>query len=246
MKKLKHKWNISPKEAVALQKELRGAIKLTSLTKPIKLIAGVDVSSNRFSNTLYAGIIILSFPELKVIDSAVAKTEATMPYIPGLLSFREIPALLEAWEKLKTKPDLLMVDGQGIAHPRRLGIATHFGLIIDKPTIGCAKSILYGNSKEPGLVPGSLSPLTDRYDPTEIIGTLLRSKARSKPLIISPGNGITLDESVAIVRECLRGYRLPEPTRLAHELVNHYRQSFIVTADSSPPPSGRGESATRE
>ncbi len=222
---MKHKWNVSPQEAISIQKELREAIKLEPLTQPIRFIAGADVSANRFSNTLYAGIIVLAYPELTAIDRATVKMEATIPYIPGLLSFREIPALLEAWEKLKTKPDLIVVDGQGIAHPRRLGIATHFGLLVERSTIGCAKSILYGKNKEPGFTPGSRTNLYDKQN--ETIGTVLRSKVRSKPLIISPGHKITVDESVNIIQSCLHGYRLPEPTRLAHKLVNEYRRSFI-------------------
>ncbi|HYC83171.1 MAG TPA: deoxyribonuclease V [Candidatus Paceibacterota bacterium] len=220
-----HKWDLSPREAIALQKQLRQEIKLETLAHVPRRIAGADVSSNRFSNTLYAGIIVLSFPGLEPVAQSTAKLEATMPYIPGLLSFREIPALLKAWDGLELKPDLLIVDGQGIAHPRRLGIASHFGLLIDRPTIGCAKTILYGNSKEPGLMPGSRSKLKDRGNPDEIIGELLRSKVRSNPLVISPGHRITVDESVSIVQACLRGYRLPEPTRLAHKLVNGYRRS---------------------
>jgi deoxyribonuclease V len=218
-----HTWNVSPKEAIEIQKELRSKINIEPFNKPIKYIAGADVSLNMFSTTAYAGIIVLKYPELIEVEHSVVKTEITFPYIPGLLSFREIPALIEAWEKLKQKPDVIVVDGQGIAHPRRLGIATHFGLVIDMPTIGCAKSILTGIHKDLSVIPGSTTELIDK-NTNERIGTLLRSKIRSNPLIISPGNKITQEEADTIIKDTLRGYRLPEPTRQAHELVNAYRR----------------------
>lgn len=224
---MRHSWNLSPKEAVELQKKLREHISLSPLHKEIRTIAGADVSSNRFSKTLYAGIIVLSYPHFKELDHAVIEMEATMPYIPGLLSFREIPALMKAWDKLKTKPDVLMVDGHGICHPRRLGIATHIGLLLDIPTIGAAKSLLTGTYEELGIEAGSLSYIRDKWNKEEIIGAALRSKACSLPIIISPGNNIRLKESIEIVQESLRGYRLPEPTKKAHELVNTYRKSRL-------------------
>lgn len=147
---------------------------------------------------------------------------AEFPYIPGLLSFREIPALLEAWKQLRMRPDAVLVDGQGIAHPRRLGIATHVGLLIDVPTVGVGKSRLTGAHAEVGPLPGDTQPLLDG---TEVIGTVLRTKPKSNPLFISPGNNIDLASSVALVRACLRGYRLPEPTRLAHMHVNLVRRT---------------------
>lgn len=215
---MRNDWKYTPKEAIELQKQLRERIVLKKLEKPIETIAGVDVSSNRFSKTLYAGFVTLSYPDFTELDHAVICMDATMPYIPGLLSFREIPALMKAWEKLKVKPDLLMVDGQGICHPRRLGIATHLGLLLDMPTIGVAKSKLYGTIVGTGII----DPKNE-----EIIGNVLQSKARSNPLIISPGNLITLNESMRIVQKSLKGYRLPEPTRLAHQLVNRYRKKYI-------------------
>jgi deoxyribonuclease V len=218
-------FDLSPKEAIALQKELANSIRLVPLPHPPKTIAGVDVSLERFGTELFAGIIVLSFPDLTVIEHAVVKIPVTFPYIPGLLSFREIPGLLKCFEQLKKKPDILMVDGQGIAHPRRLGIATHLGLVLDIPTIGCAKSRLYGTYVEPETV-GETAPITDPKT-NEIIGTVLKSKVRSNPLIVSPGHKITVEESIEIVKQCLRGYRLPEPTRLAHELVNRFRKGEV-------------------
>ncbi len=195
------------------------------LGKIPKTIAGADVSLERFGTDLYAGIIVMSYPDLVPIEYAVSKIKVEFPYIPGLLSFREIPGLLDCLRKLKNLPDLIMVDGQGIAHPRRLGIATHLGIVSGIPTIGCAKSNLYGRFDVPmetGVASMMLDPKT-----LEHIGFALKSKERANPLIVSPGNKISVGESLDIVRKCLRGYRLPEPTRLAHELVNRFRKGEI-------------------
>ena len=223
---LTHTFNLPPKEAIALQKTLHERVKLAPLQKVIKTIGGADISLNRFGKIAYAGVIVLSFPDLKVVDYATSEKEIEFPYIPGLLSFRETPSLLLAYEKLKTKPDLLMVDGQGIAHPRRLGIASHFGLFIDKPTIGAAKSVLTGEFKEPPLMAGSFSHLHDQKT-NEIIGAAVRTKSKVKPMIISPGHLITLEESIEIVLKTTRGYRLPEPTGQAHKLVNQVRRGEL-------------------
>lgn len=220
------KWDVSPREAIEIQKSLRDQVKIVPLEKEIKTIGGADVSLNRFSSTLYAGIIVLSYPELETIEYKTIKIETTFPYIPGLLSFREIPGLLKVWESLTVKPDIVMVDGQGIAHPRRLGIATHFGILADVPTIGCAKSVLTGIFDMPANEPGSIEKI---YDKTthEVIGTALRSKKNSNPLIISPGHRVSVDQAHDIVQKTLRGYRLPEPTRQAHLLVNRFRKGEV-------------------
>ncbi len=213
-------------EARKLQQELRACINLSPLGKNVETIAGVDISSNRFSNVLYAGWIVLSYPSLEVIDQSLIKSETKFPYVPGYLSFREIPALLQAYEKLQTKPDVTMVDGQGIAHPRRLGIAVHLGLVLDIATFGCAKSRLYGVGDEPGEEAGSISYMHDPKN-KEVIAAYIRTKDRANPVIISPGNKITLEESLEITRASVRGYRIPEPTRRAHELVNKFRRGEI-------------------
>ncbi len=217
-------WKVAPAEAIRQQTELRKKIQLVPLQKPVTLIGGCDVSMNRFATEGFAGFVTLSYPQLELVDHAVAKDTIPFPYIPGLLSFREIPMLLKAWEKLERKPDLIVVDGVGIAHPRRLGIATHLGLVLDIPTIGCAKSVLTGVYDEPGEEPGSVSYLYDRYNKEEIIGAALRTKAKVKPVFISPGHLITLEESIGIIKTCVRQHRLPEPTRLAHDTVNEYRR----------------------
>ncbi|HZF40388.1 MAG TPA: endonuclease V, partial [Blastocatellia bacterium] len=157
-----HSWDLTPGEAIEVQQRLRNLVRLRPLARPVDTIAGADISFNRFSETVYAGIVVLSLPDLRIIESAGVRSVAKFPYVPGLLSFREAPSLLEVWENLKTKPDVLMLDGQGIAHPRRFGIACHIGVLLDWPTIGCAKSILVGRYGELGLEAGSRSPLVDK------------------------------------------------------------------------------------
>lgn len=217
---LTHRWDLAPGEAVALQKELRDRIRLEPLAKEVRLVAGADISFNKYSDTVYAGIIVLDLSTLHPVAHSLVVTRATFPYIPGLLSFREIPALLEAWEQLKVRPDVLMLDGQGIAHPRGMGIAAHMGLMIDLPTVGCAKSLLYGHYREPGLTRGSRTALMAA---DKKIGYVLRTKDKVKPLIISPGHKITFTEANELVLRCTTKYRLPETTRRAHILVNALR-----------------------
>src|SRR6185436_7205349 len=168
-----HNWDLTPREAIALQQELRTRVRLEPLTREVKTIAGADVSFNKFSETIYTGIVVLRLADLQIIDSVGVRSTAKFPYVPGLLSFREAPSLLEAWERLQTKPDVLMLDGQGIAHPRRLGIACHVGLWLELPTIGCAKSILVGRHEELPPEAGSYVPLIDRG---EQVGVALRTK----------------------------------------------------------------------
>ncbi len=217
-------WNVTPKQAVELQKKLRGEVLIQPLSKthvgPIKTIGGCDVSMSMFAEEGFAGFVVLDVPGLHPVDHAVQKGTIPFPYVPGLLSFREIPMLLAAWKKLRQKPDVLIADGVGIAHPRRLGIASHLGLVLGIPTIGCAKSVLVGTYEEPDNEPGSHSYM---YDKGEIVGAAVRTKRNVKPVFVSPGHLITLDESVETVQACVLRHRLPEPTRLAHNVVNEYR-----------------------
>jgi deoxyribonuclease V len=213
-------WNMTPKEAIEFQKTLIEKIRLIPLSKEITYIGGCDVSMSLFAKDGFAGFITLSYPDLSVVDHSVVKDRIGFPYIPGLLSFREIPMLLKAWEKLKKKPDVIIVDGVGIAHPRRLGIATHLGIVLNVPTIGCAKNVLVGKYEEPENIPGSISYM---YDKDEIVGAAVRTKKNVKPVFISPGHLITLEEAIEIVKRCVLKHRLPEPTRLAHNTVNEYR-----------------------
>lgn len=222
-----NRWNVTPKEAVVLQKELRERVALVPLKKQPTLIGGCDVSMNRFAKRGFAGFVVLDVHTLKIVDHAVVESHIPFPYIPGLLSFREIPMLLKAWEQLKTKPDVIVVDGVGIAHPRRMGIATHLGLALGVPTIGCAKSVLVGTYEEPSHEFGSLSymkvPKGAGEEGSEVVGAALRTKPGVKPVFVSPGHLITLEESIELVKSCVIKHRLPEPTRLAHNTVNEYR-----------------------
>ncbi|WP_116107853.1 deoxyribonuclease V [Lewinella sp. IMCC34191] len=223
---LEHSWQLSPQDAVDLQRKLRQRIELRAAPNPIRLIGGADISFNLYSDVFYAGIVVLDYESLEVVETVLYKETVTFPYIPGLLSFREIPTLLKAWEKLERKPDVTIVDGHGIAHPRRMGIATHFGLVTDSPTLGCAKKVLTGRIAEVGKEAGSVSPIMDK---NELLGYAMRSRLRSNPVYISPGHLTDPDGALAIARHCLRGYKLPEPTRLAHEAVNTFRRSQLPT-----------------
>lgn len=212
---------LSAKEAIAFQQELRSHIDTSELLSPIKTIGGADISFNKFSEIVYAGIIVLSYPDMTEVCRASVIDRTSFPYISGLLAFREVPALLKVWEKLPVKPDVLMLDGQGIAHERRMGIATHFGLIADTPTLGSAKSRLTGSFDAPEDQPFAESALLARNG--EQIGTVLCTKKKCKPVFVSPGHKISLAQSVEIVRNCIGKYRIPTPTRLAHNLVNAVR-----------------------
>jgi deoxyribonuclease V len=216
-----HSWKLTPKEAIALQKELASRVDRRTPLGPCELVAGADISYNRFSPIFYGSVVVLKTSDWSVVEVQDVVGENAFPYIPGLLSFREAPILLQAFAKLKEKPDVVMVDGQGIAHPRRLGIASHLGLWLDLPTIGCAKSRLTGTFEEPAKDAGSMSALMDGK---EEIGKVLRTKKNIQPLYISVGHRIDLDSAVRLVLESCRGYRIPEPTRQAHLHVNEVRR----------------------
>jgi deoxyribonuclease V len=212
---MRHRWNVSVDEALAIQKRLRAEI---PVAEPIALdqihtVAGVDVSYREIGR---AAIAVFSFPDLTLIEQVIATKEAPFPYVPGLLAFREGPVALAALERLRIRPDVLLFDAQGYAHPRRLGLARHLGAYLDQPSIGCAKSRLIGAYEDPGSEPGAWSPLMDGG---EEIGRVVRTKARTNPLFVSVGYRITLPLAVEIVLRCTRGYRLPEPTRIADRLA---------------------------
>jgi|SRR5690606_10958896 len=208
-------WPETIAEATRLQNELRHSVRLENDFPTIRLIAGIDVSIRLKTDTMYAVAVLIDAETLAPIADVAAELPAAFPYVPGYLSFREIPAILEAMKKLPRAPDLLMVDGHGVAHPRRLGIAAHLGALIDRPAIGVAKSKLTGTYHEPDLFKGAHALLMDKR---ERIGTVLRSKDNVKPLFVSPGHRVDHDTAVAMVQKCLTKYRLPEPTRLADKL----------------------------
>lgn len=211
-------WKLTPKEAVALQNELRGNVRLEDDFGRIEKVAGVDMSIGRGWKEGRCAIVVLSFPEMRVIEFAKLSAPVGFPYVPGLLSFRELPLFLQVYDKLREEPDLLMLDGQGCAHPRRFGLACMAGLLVNKPAIGCAKSKLIGVYDEPGNEAGSVSPL---FAPEgERIGDVVRTKTGIKPIFVSPGHRVGFETATRLALKCARGYRIPEPTRQAHLLVS--------------------------
>lgn len=215
-----HTWNLTPKEAVALQQELAGRIILQDdeqHLEHVRYVAGVDMAINEEHEMVRAAVVLLTYPDMEIVEKHVYEEPVRMPYVPGLLSFREAPPVLGAFKQLRQLPDLVMADGQGIAHPRRIGIASHLGLWLGLPTIGCAKSILVGHYKKDALgeEAGSWVPLVDK---NQNIGAVVRTRTRVNPMYISPGHLISVETSVKFVLACAKGYRLPEPTRQADKL----------------------------
>ncbi|MFQ5862227.1 MAG: deoxyribonuclease V [Candidatus Brocadiales bacterium] len=215
-----HPWDVSYKDAVLLQKELRGRLIIKSLPGRPRIVAGADVSYSKLTSKVYASVIIMDFRSMSVIEEASATAEATFPYIPGLLSFREAPVLLKAFSRINRVPDVVLFDGQGIAHPRGVGLASHMGLIIGKPSIGCAKKLLLGEHRPIGDKVGAFSYILHKR---RRIGAALRTREGVKPVFVSPGHKIDVASSIRIVLESCRRYRLPEPIRKAHNLVTLLR-----------------------
>ena len=213
----RHPWDISPAEAIAIQQQLRGEVVREDRLGPVRHVAGVDVGFEEGGAITRAAVVVLGFPSLELEDHAIFRTPTCFPYVPGLLSFREVPAVIGALEKLTVIPDLLLCDGQGIAHPRRFGIASHLGLLCGIPSIGVAKTRLIGEPVEPPDQRGASVPL--RYH-GETIGAILRSRPGVKPLYISIGHRISLTTALDYVMACVTRYRLPETTRWAHRLAS--------------------------
>lgn len=218
----KVQWQGNTLQLRKIQERLSQQISEQPLADRPRTIGGADVSLNRGSSTVYAGIVVLDFETLEPVAESGVVDEVEVPYIPGFLSFREVPALFRAWQALEIKPDVVMVDGHGIMHPRRIGVASHFGLTANVPSLGCAKKPLSGEFIDPELIPGSVS--TVRYQ-GEMRGYCYRSRKNCRPIFISPGTGMSCEDALTITRHCLRGYRLPEPTRQAHEYVNQLRRA---------------------
>ncbi|MDY6953767.1 MAG: deoxyribonuclease V [Thermodesulfobacteriota bacterium] len=216
-----HPWNVPYEEAVAVQKRLCRQILEKALPESIHTIAGADASYRLQGRTVHGAVLVFTFPDLVLTDRAFASLTTAFPYVPGLLSFREAPALEKAFSKLRTRPDVTIFDGQGIAHPRGIGLASHMGLILDLPSIGCAKTRLVGAYPPPGQEKGSTAPL--RYQ-GRLVGAVVRTRAAANPVFVSPGHAITLAEAIGLILDCSRGYRVPEPVRQAHLAVNRYRR----------------------
>ncbi|MGB1206910.1 MAG: deoxyribonuclease V [Chitinophagales bacterium] len=221
---LTHKWDVSPKEAIEIQKKLQAKVRIEPLQKEVKYIAGADISFNRGETTVYASIVVLRLSDLQEVERSLVVGTIEFPYIPGLLSFREVPLLWQAWQQLQQKPDVLVLDGHGIAHNRRFGVASHFGLLVDVPTIGCAKKIFVGTHAKLNEEAGSTA---DIYDNNELLGVVLRSRSKVKPIYISVGHRITLPEALKLMQHCISTYRLPAPTRQAHLIANQMRRGEI-------------------
>lgn len=226
-----HSWDVTPAEARAIQAELAGQVALSDAIglDDIAIVAGVDNAYVKIDGDQQAcaAAVALTFPTLEVIETAVAWRPVSFPYVPGLLSFREIPAVLAACAELTATPDVLLCDGQGYAHPRRFGLASHLGVLLDRPTIGCAKSRLVGRYEEPADDFGAQSPLVDRG---EVVGAVLRIRPGRAPLFISPGHHVSVESAVTIALACSReGEAMPVPTRLAHETVTRARRARLAS-----------------
>jgi deoxyribonuclease V len=221
-----HPWDVSPGEARRIQRELRGRISLSDAVRieDIRHVAGADNAyAERGTETVaFAAVLVFTFPELELVEQHVASCPVTFPYVPGLLSFREAPALLNAFRQVETQPDVILFDAQGYAHPRRLGAASHLGLALDTPSIGCAKSRLIGQYDEPGPDAGDRTPLMDG---DEVVGAVVRTRPGGKPLFVSPGHKLSVATAVEIALACCRGRFMPEPTRLADKLVGEAKRN---------------------
>lgn len=218
---LEHDWNLSPREAIALQKELAPRVVRQNDLPAVETVAGVDTGFENGGKTTRAAIVVMNADTLEVVDQVLHREATRFPYVPGLLSFREVPALLNAFGKLGVMPDLLLCDGQGIAHPRRLGIAAHLGLVTGIPAIGVGKSRLVGRHEEPGTERGDWSPLIDKE---EIIGRVVRTRANVKPVFVSTGHRVSLPTAMQLVLRFTTRYRLPEPIRAADRLSSSWRK----------------------
>jgi deoxyribonuclease V len=201
-------WNVTPDEAVELQEELRERVRIEPLAGPVRHVAGCDIAYDKSSAAAYAGIVVLSLPALEVVDYASEAAQMAFPYIPGLLSFRECPLLLVAWSRLKSDPDAVMLDGHGIAHPRRFGLASHFGVLVGKPSIGCAKTSYVGEFKDPGPTAGAYEYIVDN---SEIVGAVLRTRDKTAPVYVSAGHMIDLEGSIDLALKCVRGFVVGMP-----------------------------------
>jgi deoxyribonuclease V len=221
--KLPSRWNLTPRQATRVQERLRGRVILEDRFEEIRTVAGADISFDPATGTAFGGVIVYRFPELVEIERRSARRKLRFPYVPGLLSFRESPLLIAAFARLTTEPDLILIDGHGLAHPRLFGIACHIGVLFDKPTIGCGKSLLVGEFQEPGESAGSTAALNFKG---ERVGTVLRTRDGVKPIFVTQGNRVSLTTAVRLVRASTDGFRIPKPTREADHYVGELRRAF--------------------
>jgi deoxyribonuclease V len=217
------RWNLTPRQALRLQESLRARVILDDRFGPVRTVAGADLAFDPATETAFAGVIVYRFPQMEELERQMGSARLRFPYVPGLLSFRESPILLRAFARLKTEPDLILIDGHGLAHPRRFGIACHLGVLFDKPTIGCAKSVLVGDFAEPGRRAGSASPLIHAG---EQVGVALRTRDSVRPIFVTQGHRVSLGSAVELVSRCLDGFRIPKPTREADHYVRELRLRY--------------------
>jgi deoxyribonuclease V len=211
-----HSWNVSVEEAIQIQDDLKDRIILKGTFSKVRTIGGADVAYSKQGNLLFGAIVVLSFPDMEILDTATAEGKISFPYIPGLFSFREGPILIKTFQQLKLKPEIMIFDGQGIAHPRGIGLASHMGLYLDLPSIGCAKTPLLHEFIPPGPLKGSHEWIRREG---KKVGTVLRTKENVRPLFISPGHRIDFPTSNRLILETCKGFRFPEPLRKAHQLA---------------------------
>ena len=222
------RWNLTPREAIRLQESLRERVELQDRFGEIRFVAGADMAFDPETEVAFAGVIIYRFPGLEEVERRMARRRLRFPYVPGLLSFRESPVLLAAFARLRTEPDLILIDGHGLGHPRRFGIACHIGILFDKPTIGCAKSRLVGEHQEPGKKAGSTTPLMLEG---ERIGVVLRTRDNVRPIYVTTGHRVSLDSAVGLVKQCVDGFRIPKPTREADHYVRDLRRAYQISRE---------------
>lgn len=219
-----HDWNLTPREAIALQERLREKVIARDDFGRVELVAGADAAFDKKAGLAFGAVVVFEFPSMREVERKAAARKLEFPYAPGLLSFREIPVLLDAFAKLEHGLDLIMFDGQGLAHPRRFGLACHAGVLLDIPSIGCAKSRLTGKAEEPGRERGEWSPLRDKDD---VVGAVLRTRRGVKPVYISIGHRVSLDAALKFATACCDGLRIPVPTRAADRYVSEFKRSGV-------------------
>lgn len=215
-----HPWRVTTRKALEIQQELKKYLVPHGHWNGPGLIAGADASYSRKSMFVYAAVVVMQWPGLETVETSSAVGEVVFPYVPGLLTFREGPVLMDAFSQLQCLPGIVIFDGQGVAHPRGMGLAAHMGVLLDIPSIGCAKSRLVGEHSPPGVAPGDWSAL---YVKGQMVGAVLRTKRGVKPVFVSPGHRLGVETSIRVVMETCEGYRMPEPLRRAHQLVNSLR-----------------------
>jgi deoxyribonuclease V len=220
-----HSWNVTPVEAIRIQQRICERVIRTGKVSHPQFVAGADAAFDVEANRVYAAVVVLRFPRLEPVETVVGTARLSFPYIPGLLSFREAPALLHAFEKVRHDPDVVFIDGHGLSHPRSAGIACHIGLCLNKPTIGCAKSLLIGRHRVPGPSRGSYTSLYDANN--HVIGAVVRTRDRVKPVFVSVGHRIGLAQAVQLTLACGKGYRIPEPTRQADRWAEQSKREAI-------------------